>query len=186
MADLMKVVVAHAKLRALRSQMVRRNIVVGVDARIMAIARSWVVLRAERRQILLLGNLSFEFRSLTWQQEDLGILKLLLLRFLNPLHVHLDALDLLDRSLLAVGYEDFVDTGGALFEVRLEDEVLVLKGSLLAADLLDLLELFLFPIYQTLVEGVALELLYASIFALSSSQRGQCPRAGGSTPISLH
>lgn len=116
----------------------------------------------------------------------MGILELLLLRFLNPLHVHLDALDLLNRGLLAVGGEDLVDTGGALFEIRLEDEVLILKGSLLAADLLDLLELFLFPIYQTLVEGVALELLYASIFAMSSSHRGERPWTGGGAAISLH
>lgn len=66
MADLLEIV-AHAKLRALGSKMVRRDVVVCVDARIMAIACGRVVLRAERHLILLLGCFSFEFRSLTWQ-----------------------------------------------------------------------------------------------------------------------
>lgn len=168
MTDVVQVVVSHSKLRALRSQMMWSDIVVSVDARIMA-SCSRIILRAERHVILLLGSPSFEFRSLTWQQEDLGILELLLLRFLNPLHVYLDALDLLNRRLLAIGSEDFVDAGVALLEVGLEGKAFVLESSLLTADLLDLLELFLFPIHQTLVEGVALELLDASIFALSSS-----------------
>ena len=88
--------------------------------------------------------------------------------------------------MLVVRGEDLVDACGALLEVGPEDEAFVLESSLLTTDLLDLLELFLFPIYQTLVEGVALELLYASIFAMSSSHRGERPWTGGGAAISLH